>query len=288
MELGTCAEDYHDGGTGTCLPLGVCARGYHNGGDGTCVELGTCVDGFGTDGDGECLLKFVSIPSGGFTLTHDTGSHLSGQKVSFSAFQLGKTPVTVGQFQKCVAAQKCSESTVLQDGNTHNCRYRSTGNEDYPINCIKWKGAQQYCDWIGGRLPTEEEWEYASTHNGTTWQDVSYPWGTVNPVHCETASYYINMHRLPFCDKNTECPAAAGPAPVGTYSPKGDSPLGLTDMASNIQNWTASPWVSESTWYTTKGGAWDLSLESLPVSTRSYLPADRHSESVGFRCAKDK
>ena len=33
---------------------------------------------------------------------------------------------------------------------------------------ISWFEAKAFCKWIGGRLPSESEWEYVATNNGLT------------------------------------------------------------------------------------------------------------------------
>ena len=219
---------------------------------------------------------FINIPAGSFTLSHDTGSYSSGDTVTLAAFKLGKTPVTVAEFKKCVEAGKCTAEHYATSNATNHCNYGDDSKADHPMNCVEWYGAKEYCEWNGGRLPTEEEWEYAATHNDTEHLNMEYPWGNDAPQHCVTANYSGSASPY-YCNGRVETSSEVGTSEVGTYSPAGDSPLGLVDMSGNVWEWTSSLYFSEGSTRALKGGSWDVSGVNLRVTARSSGdPASRY------------
>ena len=86
---------------------------------------------------------------------------------------------------------------------------------------VDWNHASAYAAWVGGRLPTEAEWEYACRGGDGR----IYPWGDEPPA----------TERLNY---NGEI---GGTTEVGTYPPGAND---LYDMAGNVYEWTAD-WYSE-------------------------------------------
>jgi formylglycine-generating enzyme required for sulfatase activity len=90
------------------------------------------------------------------------------------------------------------------------------------VTNIDWSQANEYAAWVGGRLPTEAEWEKAC--RGT--DDQIFPWGVEQP----------RPELLNYADSGLNGVAPVGSYPAGTH--------GLQDMAGNVWEWTAD-WYHE-------------------------------------------
>jgi len=237
------------------------------------IDSGTCVDAdkaaLTIQEDGSCAPippEFVTIPAGTF--------HSSAENpVSLESFKIARTETTVRQYAGCIAAGACTDNHYYKysssDSTHKNCTYGRPGYfSEHPMNCVDWYGANEYCAWIGGRLPTADEWQYAATHDGTQALETIYPWGDEAPTPA-----YANYGA-----------SEAFTTPVGTYSPLGDSPLGLQDMAGNVLEWTSSLSSAESSSYISKGGSWNYGASVLPVSDRISWYPDVGNYYLGFRC----
>lgn len=236
----------------------------------------------------EAGVHWVNLPAGTFT------SAAPSSVAAISAFRIAKTETTVAQFKKCLAAGACEQvdgETVA--GNAFCNIQRGDAYSNHPMNCVTWREAKQFCEWVGGRLPTADEWEYAATHDGQRALQTTYPWGDVAPNHCAHACYEVDTRAMSlYCDSKKRMDFYTGTVAVGTYSPTGDSPLGLQNMADNVREWTASNQTlagadARETAYVVKGGACYIGDAYLPVTVRDVYPSTVRGSSVGFRCAAD-
>ncbi|MBK34763.1 MAG: hypothetical protein CME26_04425 [Gemmatimonadetes bacterium] len=109
----------------------------------------------------------------------------------------------------------------------------------YPITSVTWYGADAYCKWIGGRLPTEAEWEKAS--RGPDGND--YPWGDTHPERSSYANIYGPFNRT---GEGGGSEQAAGflqdLTNVGSYR-RGESEYGVRDLEGNASEWV-NDWFS--------------------------------------------
>jgi serine/threonine protein kinase len=219
--------------------------------------------------------------------------------VGLADYYIDQYEVTNNAYKACVEAGVCAPP--FEDGSHSRDNYYSdTQYSDYPVVFTGWDGASIYCEWRGGRLPTEAEWEKAA--RGTDGR--SYPWGDT-----------LDASRANFCDANCDRSWANSAyddgffdtAPVGSY-PEGASPYGAHDMAGNVSEWVEDIYAPYpggeadinsdhyGSTHVRRGGSWyslgsDLRTtrrdKDLPFimydGTDAYLANNR----IGFRCVVD-
>lgn len=102
---------------------------------------------------------------------------------------------------------------------------------DHPVTQVSWNDAKAYAGWIGGRLPTEAEWEHAA-RGGLG--DVPYPWGTKEP---DDEEYFpCNIWQGKFPHDNRCKDGYKTTAPGRSFEPNG---YGLYNVVGNVWEWTS-------------------------------------------------
>jgi formylglycine-generating enzyme required for sulfatase activity len=189
-------------------------------------------------------VPMVRIPAGEFEMGSETGKddekpvHI----VMLDTYYIDQYPTTNAEYRRCVDAGAC-EPPVSMDSESRNSYYGDPAFDDYPVINVTREHAIVYCQWRGGRLPTEAEWEKAA--RGTDGR--TYPWG--EGIDCSRANY-------------NDC--VGDTSAVGSH-PAGGSPYGVYDMAGNVWEWV-SDWY-DPTYYSVS----PFRNPTGPASGRNYL-----------------
>ncbi|WP_060687086.1 SUMF1/EgtB/PvdO family nonheme iron enzyme [Ardenticatena maritima] len=178
--------------------------------------------------------------------------------VSVGALWVSRTPITNAHYAAFVAATG-AEPPPHWGGMTPPAELR-----DHPVVFVARAEAEAFAAWLGGRLPTEEEWERIARGDRAR----IFPWGD---EWCATCAHTAEQ-------------GARSTAPVGRY-PDGATPEGVLDLAGNVWEWTAT---TEEGQAIAKGGSWFEPAEAARTWERLYADPVRGYDDVGFRVVWDE
>ncbi len=262
--------------------------------------------------NGEKIIgSFIDIPSGSFTKSQNPVYPEEGLPsiVEVKGFKLQTHETTTQQFAEFVKqsnyvtdAEKSSQSTRADGGSAFFKRSKemnesswelskevswrkpegSNGNETslnlYPAVHISHNDAQAYAKWAGGRLPTEIEWEYASSLG------LPDPENTYSSAYDKNGIPIANTWQgiFPVIDSGRD--GFKGTAPIGCFPA---NKLGLYDMIGNVWEWTATEFNENN--YTIKGGSHLCAsnyCSRYRPGARQPMEKDFSSNHIGFRIVK--
>lgn len=208
-------------------------------------------------------------------------------EVRLEAYRIGRYPVTVEEFWRFKEDSGYQNPAWWKKGGFGERSQPDDWDEQLlhpnrPVVNVSWHEAAAWCDWAGGRLPTEAEWERAA--RGPDGR--RFPWGDENP------------------DPERACYGAAKishPTPVGLF-PRGMTPDGICDLAGNVWEWVAD-WYNKGyyavcpignptgpvtgKYRVVRGGSWIFGSKYLRSSFRyAYNPGHRLNV-IGFRCVRE-
>jgi formylglycine-generating enzyme len=169
------------------------------------------------------------------------------------------------------------------------------GFDDYPVVNVTWIGAQMFCKHMGGRLPSEAEWEYAARGGiyarryitGQQEDDYEYEYRYAGGHYMSELGWFVDNSKGQIWV-------------VGRMKP---NELGIYDLCGNVWEWCYDKYDKE--FYRTnnrsldpmclagpnvrvnRGGSWSNDAMFCRVTNRNFLNQNSHNQFLGFRYMRE-
>ncbi len=201
---------------------------------------------------------------------------LKDQKIEMKSFQISKYEVTNAEYVSFLNAEKISFDGIykgIQIINTSSedlqIEYKNkkwkpkSGKENYPMVMVNYYGAEDFCEWIGGKLPTELEWTYAAKGGR---KSRNYIYAGSN-----------NLDEVGWYSRN----CGGHSHEVGEKKP---NELGIYDMSGNVWEWCLNDTLKSDEYFCVHmGGSWFPGEQPSQISAHYGNTPTHFSNSVGFR-----
>jgi formylglycine-generating enzyme required for sulfatase activity/tRNA A-37 threonylcarbamoyl transferase component Bud32 len=230
----------------------------------------------------DLAIDWAEIPGGTYTMGSpsneaDRSDDEMQHAVTLDGFKMSKHEVTFDQYDAfCDATGRSKPSD------------EGWGRGKRPVINVSWDDAKAFADWVGARLPTEAEWEYACRAGSST------PFSTGDCLSTNEANYDGN-YPYQGCSGGT---IQEKTRPVGSYAPNA---WGMYDMHGNVWEWCADWYGDYPTAAQTnpqgpssgssrvrRGGSWFTYARICRSACRRSNAPDRRDDGIGFRLVSPK
>jgi sulfatase modifying factor 1 len=228
------------------------------------------------------LIEWIDIPEGNFTMgdseiNKGMNSNEAPHKVKLSSFKMSKFEVTFEQYDLF-----CEATGRSKPGD------QGWGRDKRPVISVSWYDAAAFAEWLGYRLPTDAEWEYACRAGTTT------TFNTGNNLLTSQSNYNGNHpYNNNAKGENRGKTLPAGSFPANTW--------GLYDMHGNVWEWCSDWYFAYSKepqnnpkgpltglFRVCRGGGYTSRANECQSAFRNPINPGNKFIYVGFRLVADK